>query len=167
MGNNFLVILTGSGSLASNGYFDSDSIIVEVILYADPTYSASTYDLTVTSYFDTAKTITDVKTQSGIATTADLSGISQVTLYLSLFVRNGTFSLRKHAYSNILNILQPKTREKFQIKFFYIFHISSQNIDCGYSLEPPRRGSFNKCPQSMLFSKIRKMYTPVNPSFTI
>ena len=24
-----------------------------------------------------------------------------------------------------------------------IFHISAQNIDCGYSLEPPRRGGSN------------------------
>ena len=46
--------------------------------------------------------------------------------------------LRKHAYLNILKILPPKN-ENFQIIFFYIFHISAQNIDCGYSLEPPRR----------------------------
>ena len=30
-----------------------------------------------------------------------------------------------------------------------IFHISAQNIDCGYSLEPPRRRGSNKYPQSM------------------
>ena len=29
--------------------------------------------------------------------------------------------------------------EKIQIKTSDIFHISAQNIDCGYSLEPPRR----------------------------
>ena len=28
--------------------------------------------------------------------------------------------------------------ENFQIENSDIFHISSQNIDCGYSLEPPR-----------------------------
>ena len=28
------------------------------------------------------------------------------------------------------------------------FHISTQNIDCGYSLEPPRRGSPIAYPQS-------------------
>ena len=43
------------------------------------------------------------------------------------------------------------------------FHISAQNIDCRYSLEPPRRGGSNECLQSMFFSKIRKiMYSPVN-----
>ena len=30
-----------------------------------------------------------------------------------------------------------------------IFHISAQNIDCGYSLEPPRRGGSNEYPQSI------------------
>ena len=47
-----------------------------------------------------------------------------------------------------IEILQPK-KENFQIKNSNIFHISAQNIDCGYSLEPPRRGSSNGCPQSM------------------
>ena len=75
-------------------------------------------------------------------------------------------SLRKHAYSNILKILQPK-KENFQIKNSDIFHILAQNIDCGYSLELPRLGGSNEYPQSMFFSKIRKiLYTPVNPSFT-
>ena len=31
----------------------------------------------------------------------------------------------------------------------YIFLISAQNIDCGYSLEPPHRGGSNEYPQSM------------------
>ena len=29
-----------------------------------------------------------------------------------------------------------------------IIHISAQNIDCGYSLKPPRRGASNEYPQS-------------------
>ena len=58
--------------------------------------------------------------------------------------------------------------ENFQIKKLDIFHISAQNIDCEYSLEPPRRGGSNEYPQSMFYAVIRKiMYTPVNPSFTI
>ena len=32
----------------------------------------------------------------------------------------------------------PSKNENFQIKNSDIFHISAQNIDCGYSLEPPR-----------------------------
>ena len=63
-------------------------------------------------------------------------------------------ALRKYAYSNILKILPPEN-EKFQIKKSYIFHVSSQNIDCGYSLEPPRRGGTNKYPQSMFWAEIK------------
>ena len=73
--------------------------------------------------------------------------------------------LRKHAYTNILKILQSK---KENLKKNLIFHISAQNLDCGYRLEPPRRGGSNEYPQSMFLSKLRKlMYTPVNPSFTV
>ena len=57
-------------------------------------------------------------------------------------LKGSEFSLRKHAYSNIVKILPPKN-EMFQIKNSDIFHISAHNIDCGYSLEPPRRGSSN------------------------
>ena len=56
--------------------------------------------------------------------------------------------LRKHAYSNILKILPPKN-ENFQIKIQTLFHISAQNIYCGCSLEPPRRGGSNEHPQSI------------------
>ena len=46
-------------------------------------------------------------------------------------------------------------------KFWYFFHISAQNIDCGYSLEPPRRGGSNEFLQSMFCAEIRNiMYTP-------
>ena len=49
--------------------------------------------------------------------------------------------------------------------FFLIF---AQNIDCGYTLEPPRRGGSNEYPQSMFWSKNKKKrFTPANPSFAI
>ena len=38
----------------------------------------------------------------------------------------------------MLKILLPKN-ENFRIKNSDIFQISDQNIDCGYSLEPPRQ----------------------------
>ena len=64
-------------------------------------------------------------------------------------------------------ITPPKT-ENFELQNSDIFHISAQNIDCGYSLEPPRRGGSNEYPQSMFSVEIRKkMYTPINPSFTL
>ena len=47
-------------------------------------------------------------------------------------------------------------RKKIQIKNSDIFLISVQNIDCRYSLEPPRRGGSNEYPQSMFLSRNKK-----------
>ena len=44
----------------------------------------------------------------------------------------------------------------FQIKNSDIFQISAQNIDCGYSLEPPRRGGSNEYPQSIFLNRNKK-----------
>ena len=64
--------------------------------------------------------------------------------------------------------ISPPETESFQIKILIFFQIPAQNIDCGYSLEPPRRGGSNEYLQSMFWAEIRKiMYTPVNPSFTL
>ena len=47
-----------------------------------------------------------------------------------------------------------------------IFHISAQNIDCGYSLEPPRRGGSSEYPQSILLSRNMKINVyPCKPQF--
>ena len=74
------------------------------------------------------------------------------------FLENCMFwvTIRKHAYSDILKILPPKN-ENFPIKNSDIFHVSAQNIDCGYSLEPPRLGGSNVYPQSMFWAEIRKI----------
>ena len=54
----------------------------------------------------------------------------------------------------------------FRIKKSDIFHISAQNIDCGYSLEPPRRGGSNEYPQSMFLSRNKKNNAyPCKPQF--
>ena len=48
------------------------------------------------------------------------------------------------------------------MKFFDIFLIFAQNIDCGYTLEPPQRGGSNEYPQSLFWSKNKKnIYTRV------
>ena len=49
-----------------------------------------------------------------------------------------------------------KKEKKNPIKNSDIFHISAQNIDCGYSLEPSRRGGSNEYLQSMIFSENKK-----------
>ena len=47
-----------------------------------------------------------------------------------------------------------------------IFLISPQNIDCGYSLEPPRWGGSNWYPQSMFLSRNKKNNVyPCKPQF--
>ena len=55
---------------------------------------------------------------------------------------------------------------KFSDKNSDIFHISALNIDCGYLLEPPRRGGSNEYPQSMFLSR-NKNYNvyPCKPQF--
>ena len=57
---------------------------------------------------------------------------------------------------------------RFSAKKFHVFLIFAQNIDCGYTLEPPRRGGSNEYPQSMFWSKNKKnRHTPAYPSFAI
>ena len=45
---------------------------------------------------------------------------------------------------------------KFHLQKLKIFHISAQNLDCGYSLEPPRQGGSNEYPQFMFLSRNKK-----------
>ena len=80
-----------------------------------------------------------------------VENLQSVSISLNTF-----FAIRKHAYSNILKILPPKS-ENFEIKNPDIFYTSAQNIDCGYSLEPPRRGGSNEYTKSMLSAEIRKI----------
>ena len=46
---------------------------------------------------------------------------------------------------------------------FFLFLL--QNIDSGYTLEPPRRGGSNEYQQSMFGAKIRKIGNPHIPQF--
>ena len=79
---------------------------------------------------------------------------------------------RKSAFEHIMKTSLFKYTEKFTKKWKSldknsdIFHISAQNIDCGYSLEPPRRGGSNEYPQSMFLSrnKTNNVY-PCKPQF--
>ena len=70
-------------------------------------------------------------------------------------LQHAIFTLRKHAYSNIMKIL-PIKNENFQIKNSDIFHIFARNNDFGYSLEPPRRGGSNEYTQSMFMIRNKK-----------
>ena len=65
------------------------------------------------------------------------------------------YASRKHAYI-ILTPLKPHFyTEKLgftEYALFFLFLL--KNIDCGYSLEPPRRGGSNKYPQSMFWTEM-------------
>ena len=66
------------------------------------------------------------------------------------------------------NLFQ-KQNLKIQWEKFDIFniHVFAQNIDCGYTLEPPRLGGSNEYPQSMFWNNNKNNRVTVNPSFTI
>ena len=59
---------------------------------------------------------------------------------------------------------QLKKKKKKKKKKNDIFHIFVQNIECGYTLEPPRRGGSNEYHNLCFRSKIRKIGTcaPIN-----
>ena len=84
--------------------------------------------------------------------------------------------------STILSMHQKKHYENTPIQIYWKFHlqklkifrqknsdmfyISTQNIDCGYSLEPPRGGGSNEYPQSIFLSRNKKNYVyPCKPQF--
>ena len=100
---------------------------------------------------------------------------SHVDVYFFASGVDGTINiinltLRKHAYSNIWKISPPKAEKNSDKKTLIFFHISAQNIDCGYSLEPPRRvprrGGSNEYPQSMFLSRNKKNNVyPCKPQF--
>ena len=73
-----------------------------------------------------------------------------------------------HYENTPIQIYRKILLQKLDKKLWY-FHISAQNIDCGYTLEPLQWGGSNEYPQSMFLGRNKKknMYTPVNPSFTI
>ena len=51
---------------------------------------------------------------------------------------------------------KKQKNKKTKKKTLIFFIISAQNIDCGYSLEPPEQGGSNVYPQSMFLSKKEK-----------
>ena len=64
-----------------------------------------------------------------------------------------------------IEVFKVVKNENFQSKNFDIFLIFAQNIDCVYTLELPRWGGSNECPQSMFWRKNKKidisLHTPV------
>ena len=80
----------------------------------------------------------------------------------SLFLRVGWFTVSASCITKrCLYNFDPLKPHFYTVKLgftgiYIIFLISAQNIDCGYPLEPPRRGGSNEYPQSMFCAEIWK-----------
>ena len=88
------------------------------------------------------------------------AAVSMSTAHLTMIV---FVAIMLHKVSHYKNLPMQYTEfflalkiEIFQLKNFDIFLIFAQNIDCGYTLEPPQRGGSNEYPQSMFWSKNKK-----------
>ena len=69
-------------------------------------------------------------------------------------------------FKYIENFTAKKGRLSDKKKSDFFFHISAQNIDCGYSLEPPPRRGSNEYPQSMFYQQNKKNNAyPCKPQF--
>ena len=85
----------------------------------------------------------------------------------------GSFKYFMHVSISITKTMPMRYTEIFKVvkneNFLWKFlDIYAQNIDCGYTLEPPRRDGSNEYPQSMFWSKNKKnRYAHAYPSFTI
>ena len=79
-------------------------------------------------------------------------------IYVSRFI-----DIRK---TRLFKYIENFTSKNRKLKNSDIFHISAQNIDCGYSLELPRRDSSNEYLQSMFLSRNKKNNVyPCKPQF--
>ena len=84
--------------------------------------------------------------------------------HISLCIRTVKSITETRLFKYIENFISKNG--KFSDKNSDISHISAQNIDCGYSLEPPRQGGSNEYPQSMFLSRNKKNNVyPCKPQF--
>ena len=74
-----------------------------------------------------------------------------INLYSAEF-KYQKFIFSSHYENKPIQKILPLKSWKFSDKTFVIFHISAQNIACGYSLELPRQAGSNEYPHSMLLS---------------
>ena len=59
-------------------------------------------------------------------------------------------------------IFQGFKNDNFQLKIAMFFIIFAQNIDCGYTLEPPHWGGSNEYPQSMFRIHAHAIYSNIS-----
>ena len=78
-----------------------------------------------------------------------MASLAVLRSLLLAYARTHLFITKTLLFKYIENLTTKKGN--FRVKNSDIFHTPAQNIDCGYSLEPPRRGGSNEYPQSMFF----------------
>ena len=102
-------------------------------------------------------------------TTVKTAELLTIVMLNKLRCRNSNFQQIRHYENTPIQIywkFYHQKKWKFSDKNSDIFRISTQNIDCGYSLEPPRRGGSNEYPQSMFLSRNKKNNAyPCKPQF--
>ena len=87
-------------------------------------------------------------------------GLKRLPILLYIYI-----ALRKHAYSNILKILPPKS-ENFQMKILIFFHLSAKNIDCGTRQNRLGDAVLTSTHNLCFWAEIRKlMYTQWSSNF--
>ena len=80
---------------------------------------------------------------------------------LFCLLRRACSFLFNHTLRKLAPAIYKEFLKNFLLKNLDIFLIFAQNIDCGYTLEPPRRGGSNEYAQSMFCSKNKKnRFTP-------
>ena len=92
----------------------------------------------------------------------------KLNMYINIFLKSVIFTFGHITKTGLFKYTEYFTKKKwkFSDKNSDIFHISAQNIDCVYSLEPPRRGGYNEYPQSMFLSRNKKNNVyPCKPQF--
>ena len=80
--------------------------------------------------------------------------------------KHSIFHYEKKRLFKFIENFTTKKMKTFRWKILVVFIFLLINIDCGYSLEPPRRGGSNEYPQSMFVSRNKKINVfPCNPQF--
>ena len=93
-------------------------------------------------------------------------GIVSLTIWARLLENLSLRFITKTCLFKYTENIRTKKNENFQIKISNIFHISAQNIVCGYSLESSQRVGSNVYPQSMFVSRnMKKNVHPYKPQF--
>ena len=102
--------------------------------------------------------------QNSVPAVHQLSESSRLSFRSQLQYLDETSIIMKICLCNIQRLFSG-VKENF-IGKNDVFNIFAQNIDCGYTLESPRRGGSNEYPQSMFWNINKKnKNTLANPKF--